>query len=137
MPRWTAEARKKQAARCKRVQPWRKSTGPKTSTGKIRSAMNAYKHGHYTAPARELRRLLRVQTHLVKEMKLRASLNVISNGATHRRNLPRLHEISRHTPRNDTTRARMAAPYCRTAQIGVDSYPRFSSPSLFFRRIFP
>ena len=42
---WSAERRAKQAERVRDSQPWLKSTGPKTQTGKVRSAANAKKHG--------------------------------------------------------------------------------------------
>jgi hypothetical protein len=34
-----------------RTKPWKKSTGPKTATGKMRSRMNGLKHGMYSASA--------------------------------------------------------------------------------------
>ncbi|MER2559057.1 MAG: hypothetical protein ABTQ93_16505 [Candidatus Competibacter denitrificans] len=49
MPRWTPEARAKQAAKIKSWQPWRDSTGPKTHAGKARSSQNALKSGEYSA----------------------------------------------------------------------------------------
>ena len=45
MPRWTSEARLKQAERIRALCPWTKSTGPRTETGKARSARNAWKGG--------------------------------------------------------------------------------------------
>lgn len=47
MPRWTPEARTRQAAAIRRWEPWRKSTGPKTLAGKERSSINALKTGEY------------------------------------------------------------------------------------------
>ena len=54
---WTAERRARQAARLRTLKPWLRSTGPRTSAGKARSACNAYKGGLRTA-LRELSRAL-------------------------------------------------------------------------------
>ena len=45
MPRWTPEARLRQAEAIRDWLPWRKSTGPRTAEGKARSAQNAWKGG--------------------------------------------------------------------------------------------
>lgn len=45
MPRWTPEARAKQAALITAWQPWRASTGPRTDAGKAKVARNADKGG--------------------------------------------------------------------------------------------
>ena len=45
MPRWTPEARLKQAERIRQWSPWSKSTGPRTLEGKSRSKTNAWKGG--------------------------------------------------------------------------------------------
>ncbi len=42
---WSPERRARQAARIRLWAPWARSTGPKTSLGKAKSARNAYKHG--------------------------------------------------------------------------------------------
>ncbi|NCT41259.1 MAG: hypothetical protein GW778_06330 [Alphaproteobacteria bacterium] len=42
---WTPERREAQRQRCLKNKPWAQSTGPKTSAGKARVAMNAYKYG--------------------------------------------------------------------------------------------
>ena len=38
--RWSPEARRMQAERCRRTQPWKRSTGPTSSEGKKRVAEN-------------------------------------------------------------------------------------------------
>lgn len=46
MPRiWTEEQRKAAAERIRQHQPWKHSTGPKSEAGKMRSSMNAIRHG--------------------------------------------------------------------------------------------
>lgn len=42
---WTQERRLRQSEAIRRWKPWAKSTGAKTSEGKEKSKMNAYKHG--------------------------------------------------------------------------------------------
>jgi len=42
---WTEERRAAQAERCRKNKPWEQSTGPKTTEGKLRASLNAYKHG--------------------------------------------------------------------------------------------
>ena len=43
---WTAERRQKQAELIRTWQPWQRSTGPQTLTGKARASRNAWKGGH-------------------------------------------------------------------------------------------
>jgi hypothetical protein len=52
MPRWTAEARAKQAALITAWQPWCASTGPRTADGKAKVARNADKGGDAGRAAR-------------------------------------------------------------------------------------
>jgi hypothetical protein len=42
---WSPERRARQSARIRALEPWRRSTGPRTEAGKSQSAMNALKHG--------------------------------------------------------------------------------------------
>jgi len=42
---WTQERRLRQSEVIRNWKPWEKSTGAKTSQGKEKSKMNAYKHG--------------------------------------------------------------------------------------------
>ena len=42
---WTVERPARQSARARETQPWRHATGPRSETGKARSAMNGMKHG--------------------------------------------------------------------------------------------
>ena len=56
----TAEHCKLRAELIRRWKPWEKSTGPKSTGGKARSARNAYK-GAWRAQLRELTKLLREQ----------------------------------------------------------------------------
>ncbi len=52
MPRWTTEARLKQAERIRALGPWKHATGPRTEAGKARSARNAWKGGVRATVAR-------------------------------------------------------------------------------------
>ena len=54
---WTPERRAQQAAFLRTLKPWLRSTGPRTSAGKARSARNAYKGG-VRAALRQLSRAL-------------------------------------------------------------------------------
>lgn len=37
---WSQERRQQQALRCRQIQPWTKSTGPRTKLGKVQSSKN-------------------------------------------------------------------------------------------------
>ena len=63
----TPEHRKLRADLIRRWRPWENSTGPKTEEGKARSAMRGFK-GNERALLLELRRLLREQESLLKEL---------------------------------------------------------------------
>ena len=54
MRQWTQEERLRQAELIRSWQPWKKSTGAKTSAGTAISKMNAYKHGGRSAEALEM-----------------------------------------------------------------------------------
>ena len=58
MPRWTPEARLKQAERIRQWSPWSKSTGPRSVEGKNRAKTNAWKGGE-RVEARGYAQLLR------------------------------------------------------------------------------
>lgn len=63
MRQWTIEERQKQAALIKQWQPWKQSTGAKTTEGRSISKMNTYKHGARNA---ELRNMAKQLTDLKK-----------------------------------------------------------------------
>lgn len=54
---WTPERKAKQSKLIREVQPWRKSTGPRTTDGKAIAAKNSYKGG-YRSTLRYLSRLI-------------------------------------------------------------------------------
>lgn len=49
MPRWTPEARRKQAEKIRQWKPWESSTGPVTGEGKAKASRNSLKHGWRSA----------------------------------------------------------------------------------------
>ena len=53
MPRWTPEARERHSILMKTKirlwQPWARSTGARSTTGKARCSMNSVRHGGYAA----------------------------------------------------------------------------------------
>jgi hypothetical protein len=76
MPRWTTEARAKQAALIAAWQPWRSSTGPRSADGKAKVSKNADQGGD----AGRSQRLRRAQDELVQ-----AAANVELLGKRQRR----------------------------------------------------
>ena len=52
MRRWTLEERARQAELIQRWQPWKQSTGARTTEGREVSKMNALKLGSYSAEAK-------------------------------------------------------------------------------------
>lgn len=58
--RLTPEGLASLRAAAERNRPWERSTGPRTTGGKARSRMNAWKHGADAAYQRQLRRVQRL-----------------------------------------------------------------------------
>ena len=83
MPRWTAQARAKQAAIIRQNKPWEKSTGPKTTAGKNRSAQNGFKHGFRSQEYLQLRRALIMQSNYVRTVE-----KLIALKKTHKKREP-------------------------------------------------
>jgi hypothetical protein len=67
MPRWTEEARQRQAELIRQRRPWLKSTGPRTPEGKSRSARNAWKGGPRWHHHRRVMKRLRAQLALIRQ----------------------------------------------------------------------
>lgn len=65
---WTAQRRAKQAALIQTWQPWKQSTGAKTTAGKEKSKMNAMKDGSNRSVMRELGKLFAEGNRLVREI---------------------------------------------------------------------
>lgn len=57
MRAWTAAERARQAALIRQWKPWLKA-GVKTTEGKAKSKMNAWKHGAYSQEAKDAKRLI-------------------------------------------------------------------------------
>ncbi len=60
---WTAERRARQAELIRTWKPWERSTGPRTTEGKERTARNGFKGGHRA----ELRELAKAMRRLLQE----------------------------------------------------------------------
>lgn len=70
--RWTPERRQQQSVLIQRWKPWRSSTGPRTESGKEKSARNAEKGGgwkKYREAVKALHYLLREQKDLISSSK--------------------------------------------------------------------
>lgn len=65
--RWSARQRAQQAAHARRTQPWAHATGPRTPSGKSRSAQNAFTHG-LSIVARALRAQARFLRNYKREL---------------------------------------------------------------------
>ena len=61
----TPEHRAASAARCRRYQPWKHSTGPKTAEGKAKVSQNPYKGG-WREVLRDLANALREQEKVIE-----------------------------------------------------------------------
>lgn len=57
---WTPERRARQAELIRQLQPWKKSTGPRSPKGKAAASRNAWKGG-FRPMIRELAKVLREQ----------------------------------------------------------------------------
>ena len=68
MPRWTEQARQKQAEMIRQNKPWEKSTGPTSDEGKAQSARNATKTGLRGADYLALRRALITQSNYLRKI---------------------------------------------------------------------
>ncbi len=66
MPRWTSEARLRQAELIENWRPWEQSTGPITESGKAKACQNSLKTGCHSAEMREVRAFL---TQLDRELR--------------------------------------------------------------------
>lgn len=65
---WTLERRAQQSAAIRRWQPWEKSTGPRSSDGKARSARNADKGGGWGELFKRLNQEMRQQRQVLGEV---------------------------------------------------------------------
>ena len=114
MPRWTPEARKKQADQTRRAKPWLHSTGPRTAAGKAKVAGNSLRHGARSAAMRRLRAALRRQ----REFRNRAVAYL-----AYRKACP--------NPRPDKSIAYPDVRQFLDEQTGQNAPPRPSPPSVF------
>jgi hypothetical protein len=75
---WPPARRANHAAAIRRWKPWTKSTGPRTSSGKAKSAQNAYKHGGYALRLRLYNQALAAQRACVRAFLLHHRLAQIN-----------------------------------------------------------
>lgn len=68
---WSRERRAKQAENIRNSKAWERSTGPRTAEGKQAVKNNAHKHGWRSEDIAEVRRLLRLQRRLVRDIESR------------------------------------------------------------------
>ena len=59
---WSPERRARQAARIRLWAPWARSTGPRTTAGKTKSARNSWKHGDRSYHMRLMSKALSAQS---------------------------------------------------------------------------
>lgn len=64
---WTPERRKRQSEMIKQWKPWKKSTGPRSESGKEAVKMNALKHGMYGSEWKSLKKQISDQKKFLKE----------------------------------------------------------------------
>ena len=75
---WPPERRAKHAAAIRRWKPWAKSTGPRTTAGKAKSAQNAYKHGAYAIQLRLFNQALAAQRQCVRAILAHRRLQLVN-----------------------------------------------------------
>ena len=65
--RWTTECKARQPALIHTWKPWERATGPRTTEGKARTAMNAFKGGHWLM-LRELTREVNAEIKAARDL---------------------------------------------------------------------
>ena len=78
---WTDAQRQAAAERARKNRPWQHSTGPRTRSGKRRSARNSYKHGYFSMEKQVLRWYIRLAAQRVKLLQehLRQEKEILRN----------------------------------------------------------
>lgn len=66
---WTDQQRAEASKIAILHQPWKKSTGPRSITGKKKSARNSYKHGHFSCEHQVIRWYIRLAALRLKQIK--------------------------------------------------------------------
>ncbi len=94
---WTEERRQRQREAIRRWKPWAGSTGPRTLPGKMRSCMNALRHGRRGAQVRRFDALIRHQQLFLKLVQAQADHYIFYPNE--------LLEFARNPPRQNPERA--------------------------------
>jgi len=66
---WSDERRAKQAENIRKTQPWKTTTGPKTTEGKAAVAQNALRSGFHTADMQALKKAVSRHAKMLRETK--------------------------------------------------------------------
>ena len=67
MPRWTPEAKRRQAEAIGTWRPWAHATGPRSDHGRACAAANSYRHGLCSVEGRALLTLMRRQERMLEQ----------------------------------------------------------------------
>lgn len=138
---WSPARRASHAAAMRRWKPWAKSTGPRTASGKAKSAQNAYKHGAYSLEHRLVRQALRAHSRSLRLIVLCRRLWLLNP-----RNelLPRLHALVRTYDRIFHVRLAQALDrerLCKNLAFSpplrqkVNPFPHRHRPNAVLRRV--
>ena len=99
---WTIEERQKQADRIRSQKPWLKSTGPRTTRGKIASSRNALRHGCYGTEFKMISLYLKMQKHYIDTLRFMLKHDLFEEDSSFEISGNELNEKSIKSIQNDT-----------------------------------